>query len=103
MSSRNQMPCIDTLTDQNFVGKHVVVTGKFSKYIREVIKSIIEQMGGTFQNSITKQTDLVLVGTFKGNGFSRKYNLAINYHIEIMEESSFYKVVKEHELQRSLF
>lgn len=103
MSSRNQMPCIDTLTDQNFVGKHVVVTGKFSKYIREVIKSIIEQMGGTFQNSITKQTDLVLVGTFKGNGFSRKYNLAIDYHIEIMEESSFYKVVKEHELQRSLF
>ena len=83
MSSRNQMPCIDTLTDQNFIGKHVVVTGKFSKYIREVIKSIIEQMGGTFQNSITKQTDLVLVG--------------------IMEESSFYKVVKEHELQRSLF
>ena len=42
-------------------------------------------------------------GTFKGNSFSRKYNLAIDYHIEIMEESSFYKVVKEHELQRSLF
>lgn len=66
----------------NFLNKKFVVTGTLDNYGRDEINSIIENNGGIAVNSVSKNTDVVIVGSDPGS----KYDKALNLGIEIWDE-----------------
>ena len=68
----------------NFINKKFVVTGTLSNYGRDEVKNIIENNGGTTSDSVSKKTDVVIVGENAGS----KYDKAIKLGIEIWDEET---------------
>ena len=76
--------------DTIFTNKTVVVTGSLDNYSREEIKDLIEKMGGTATSSVSKKTDLVIVGKDPGS----KYDKAKELDIEIWNEEELLNNLK---------
>ena len=72
----------DVVENDNFINKKIVVTGTLDKYSRDEIKQIIENNGGTTSESVSKKTDVVIVGRDAGS----KYDKAVKLGIEIWDE-----------------
>lgn len=72
----------DIVENVNFINKKFVVTGTLKKYSRDEIKEIIENNGGTTSESVSKKTDIVIVGENAGS----KYDKAVSLGIEIWDE-----------------
>lgn len=72
----------DVVENVNFINKKIVVTGTLKKYSRDEIKEIIENNGGTTSESVSKKTDIVIVGENAGS----KYDKAVSLGIEIWDE-----------------
>ena len=72
----------DVVENVNFINKKFVVTGTIKKYSRDEIKEIIENNGGTTSESVSKKTDIVIVGENAGS----KYDKAVSLGIEIWDE-----------------
>ncbi len=70
----------------NISGKTFVITGTLSKG-RDEIKEIIEANGGNVTSSVSKKTDVVIVGSDPGS----KYNKAIELGITIWDEEKLNK------------
>lgn len=68
--------------NKNFVNKKFVVTGTLENFGRDEIKTIIENNGGITSTSVSKNTDVVIVGENPGS----KYDKALNFGIEIWDE-----------------
>ncbi len=73
--------------DENFNNKKFVITGTISFMSRDELKEKIELLGGTCSESVSKKTDVVIVGENPGS----KYDKAIELGIEIWNE----EVLKE--------
>lgn len=58
-----------TVASDRLQGKKVVITGSFERYSREQIKDLIESHSGTLQSSVSKTTDMMVMG--KGVGPSK--------------------------------
>lgn len=67
----------DLVTDKVFV-----ITGSFGEIKRDQIKDKIESMGGRTSESVSKKTDVVIVGENPGS----KYDKAIEYNITVWKE-----------------
>ena len=67
----------DLVTDKVFV-----ITGSFGEIKRDQIKDKIESMGGRTSESVSKKTDVVIVGEAPGS----KYDKALEYNITIWRE-----------------
>lgn len=78
MSELNQEPTVDSY----FSDKRVVITGSFTSLNREEIKNEIEKLGGNITSSVSKNTDIVIVGEKPGS----KYDKALELNIEIIKE-----------------
>lgn len=72
-----------------FTNKKIVITGTF-EHKREEIKKIIEQKGGIFTQTVSKNTDLVLVGKDPGS----KYDKAKLLNIRIVLEDELNNLLK---------
>ena len=70
-----------------FAGKKVVLTGTLAKFSRNQAEEIIESQGGQTTSSVTKATDIVLVGDNPGSKFDKAKTLGIY----IMNEEEFLK------------
>ena len=70
-----------------FSGKKVVLTGTLSNFSRSQAEEIIESQGGSTTSSVTKATDVVLVGENPGSKFDKAKSLGIY----IMYEDEFVK------------
>ncbi|MDD2505268.1 MAG: NAD-dependent DNA ligase LigA [Bacilli bacterium] len=68
--------------NENFLNKKIVVTGVLDNYNRSDIQSLIEKKGGIWTGTVTKNTDIVIVGNNPGS----KYDKAIELSIEIWDE-----------------
>ncbi|MEJ5300842.1 MAG: NAD-dependent DNA ligase LigA [Thermodesulforhabdaceae bacterium] len=68
-----------------FTGKTVVFTGALSSMTREQAEELVTRMGGTVTKSVSKKTDIVVVGENPGS----KYEKAVSLGIRIMRESEF--------------
>ena len=68
--------------DDAFSGKTFVLTGTLENYKRNELKSIIESKGGNVSGSVSKKTDVVIVGDSPGS----KYNDALKLGITIWNE-----------------
>ena len=75
--------------NENIFGKTFVITGTLS-VPRDEIKEIIETNGGNVSSSVSKKTDVVIVGEDAGS----KYKKAVELGITIWDEEEFNKNVK---------
>lgn len=71
--------------DTYFSGKTVVLTGKLEGFTREEAGAVIERMGGTLADSVSKRTNLVLAGEKAGSKLEKAKKLGI----EIIDEATF--------------
>jgi len=75
--------------NENFTNKKFVLTGTISFMTRDEIKSLIEFYGGSESGSVSKKTDVVIVGNEPGS----KYDKAKSLGIEIWDEDKFKEIV----------
>ena len=73
----------------NFTNKKFVITGTISFMGRNEIKSLIETYGGEAIDSVSKKTDVVIVGDAPGS----KYDKALSLGIEVWNEEKFKEIV----------
>ncbi len=71
-------------------GKTVVFTGALDRFSREEAASIVKGLGARVSNSVSKKTDVVVVGKNPGS----KYRKALDLGITIMNEEDFLKMIK---------
>ena len=69
--------------NDNFLNKKFVVTGSLDGFSRDEVKNIIEKNGGVNTSSVSKNTDVVIVGREPGS----KYDKALSLGIEIWDEN----------------
>ena len=72
-----------------FTEKRFVITGTISFMSRDEIKALIESFGGKCIDSVSKKTDVVIVGRDAGS----KYDKATELHIPIWDEAKFKEIV----------
>ena len=100
----NNMELINTLEDlginmkylgaevkmnENFTDKKFVITGTISFMSRDDAKALIESYGGSAIDSVSKKTDVVIVGDDPGS----KYTKAQELGITIWDEAKFKEIV----------
>jgi len=75
--------------NEHITNKKFVMTGTISFMGRDEIKKIIEEYRGTFSDSVSKKTDVVIVGENPGS----KYTKAKDLEITIWNEEMFKNVI----------
>lgn len=75
--------------NEYFTNKKFVLTGTISFMSRDEIKALIESYGGTESGSVSKKTDVVIVGDAPGSKFDKAKELGI----EIWNEEKFKDIV----------
>jgi len=73
-----------------FRGKTVVFTGELHSMTREQAKEKVERLGGRVASSVSRNTDLVVVGENPGS----KYQKALELGIKIINEEEFLKLLE---------
>lgn len=76
---------IETSDSSLVSNKKIVLTGSLVNYTRNEAKKIIESLGGNIVDSVSKNTDIVIVGSDPGS----KYDKAVNLGILIWTEDEF--------------
>ncbi len=69
--------------------KTVVFTGALSSMSRDEAKALVEGLGGTVSNSVSRKTDLVVVGENPGSKYQRAQQLGI----KTIDEGEFLRLV----------
>ena len=77
------------IEDENFKDKKFVVTGSFDNISRDEIKEFIEERGGLTSDSVSKKTDVVLVGEAPGS----KRDKAIELNIPIWNQAKLFEIM----------
>ena len=78
------------IKNDNFLDKTFVLTGTLSDFSREEASELIIARGGKVTNSVTKKTNVVLVGENPGS----KYDKAKSLNITIWNEDEFKKMLE---------
>ncbi|MEN3045158.1 MAG: NAD-dependent DNA ligase LigA [Candidatus Hydrothermales bacterium] len=77
-----------------FTSKTVVFTGTLKNFTREDATKIVEEQGGRVSNTVSRNTDYVIVGENPGT----KYKKAIEYKIKILKEDEFIECIKKEDM-----
>lgn len=75
----------DVTIDDTFASKTFVLTGSLTNITRDEARDKIESLGGITTNSVSKKTDVVIVGDSPGS----KYDKALELGIPIWSEQEF--------------
>ena len=75
--------------NENFTDKKFVITGTLEFMSRDEAKALIESYGGKCIDSVSKKTDVVIVGDAPGS----KYTKAVELGIPIWNEEKFREIV----------
>lgn len=67
----------EIVNNPNIYNKKIVVTGSLKNYTRDEIQNLIELNGGLWSSSVTKKTDIVVVGENAGSKFDKAKQLGI--------------------------
>ena len=78
-----------TLNNSLISNKKFVITGTISFMSRDEIKALLEKYDGTAVDSVSKKTDVVIVGDSPGS----KYDKALKLGIEIWNEDKLKEVI----------
>ncbi len=74
-----------------FRNKTFVLTGSLTRFTRQGATELIESEGGKVASSLSRKTDMVLVGENPG----LKYSKALDLDIKIIDEDSFIKMIEK--------
>lgn len=80
----------EVVLDETFADKTFVLTGSLEKLTRNEASAQIEKRGGNVTNSVTKNTDIVIVGSDPGS----KYDKAVKLGIKIWNEDEFLEKIQ---------
>ncbi len=80
-----------------FAGKKIVFTGELSAMTRSEGEALAASMGAEIAGSVSKKTDVVVVGDKPGS----KYNKALGLGVPIWDEAEFLRQLAEAGYQRS--
>ncbi len=75
-----------------FLGKTIVVTGSLENYGRKEIKEALENLGAKVTNSVSKNTDFLLVGESAGSKLDRAREIiesGVETNLKIISETEF--------------
>ena len=75
--------------DQKFNDMRVVITGSFENYSRKELEDIFKSMGAKTSSSVSKNTDMVVVGEKPGS----KFDKAVELGIRIVEKEELEKII----------
>ena len=78
-----------TIENDIISNKKFVITGTISFMTRDEIKALLEKYGGTSVDSVSKKTDVVIVGDSPGS----KYDKALKLGIEIWDEDKLKDII----------
>lgn len=78
------------IKENYFTNKKCVLTGTLSSMGRSEAKALIESFGGSLSESVSKKTDILILGENPGS----KYDKAKSLGIYIMEEAEFLEKIK---------
>jgi DNA ligase (NAD+) len=76
---------------QKLSGKTIVFTGELDSITRDDAKEKVRQMGADPSESVSKETDIVVVGVNPGSKFTK----AKKFNIKIISEKEFLKLIKK--------
>ncbi|MDD3818588.1 MAG: NAD-dependent DNA ligase LigA [Actinomycetota bacterium] len=76
---------------EGFVGKTFVITGKLNSFSREEATDLIESFGGRVTSSVSRNTDIVIVGENPGS----KLDDARKFGIKTITEEEFKRMIEE--------
>lgn len=76
--------------EQKFKYMRVVITGSFEDYSRKELEEIFKSMGAKTSSSVSKNTDMVVVGEKPGSKFDKAKELGIR----IVEKDELEKIIK---------
>ena len=79
--------------ETEFTGKTFVLTGSLEHTTREGAKALIESLGGNVTGSVSKKTDVVVVGANPGS----KYTKAQSLNIPVWQEQEFIEKVQQYQ------
>jgi len=82
-------PTTTQVQDNYFNGKKVVLTGKLEKYTRNELKEKLEDLGADVTGSVSKKTDLLIVGTDAGSKLAKAQTLGVEVMSEAEMETRF--------------
>jgi DNA ligase (NAD+) len=74
-----------------FAGKTIVLTGTLEQYERKELAELLESLGATVTGSVSKKTNLVIVGENPGS----KYDKARELGIETWDEQALLKALEK--------
>lgn len=75
----------------NFTGKTIVLTGSLENYTRPDLTKILQNMGANVTSSVSKNTDLVIVGSDAGSKLTKAQQLGI----KIINETELVEMLKQ--------
>lgn len=78
-------------TNENITNKRFVITGTISDMGRKEIKDILESFGGKVSETVSKNTDIVIVGDNPGS----KYQDAMDLNITIWNEEKLHSILND--------
>ena len=73
----------DIISNDNFANKTFVLTGTLETVTRNEASELIESLGGKVTSSVTKKTDVVIVGSEPGSKYEKAKELGITIWSEI--------------------
>lgn len=85
--------------DDQFKGRHCIITGHLDKMSKKTAQEIIRSGGGTIQKSLNKKVNLVIVGKNPyGSKKTMKHQKALQRQsegekIDIIDEKEFYRMI----------
>ena len=77
--------------NENLTNKTVVLTGSLTKYTRDDATKILESFGAKVTSSVTKKTNLVIVGESAGSKLAKDKELGI----KTITEEEFDKIINK--------
>ena len=82
---------IASTQSSEFSGKKIVLTGGLDNFSRNDATELIERLGGTCTSSVSKSTDLVIVGRDAGS----KYDKAVSLGVKTINEAEFMEILSK--------
>lgn len=82
---------IDKITDHEFSGKTVVLTGELESMTRDEAKKILIRLNAKATNSVSKKTDFIICGKNPGSKFEKAQKLKLI----CLSESEFLKKIQD--------
>jgi DNA ligase (NAD+) len=72
-------------------GKKFLATGSLTKYTRNEVKDIVENLGGEYLSTVSKKLDFLIVGENAGSKLEKAKKIEA---IQIIDEDEFEKMIK---------